>query len=506
MDKEKLKNEIFIGVVEDNNDPRKLGRVKVRITNVFEDIPTEDLPWAFPWKDLNGNQFFVPDLGKVVSVVFDQGNIYEPQYIYAEHYNINLENKLKNLSTSDYISMRSVIFDHSTQIYRTESEGLKLDHEYTNINLDKNGNILLNIRDNKSVITLGSSDADEEAVLGTTYMKWFDELIDNLLGTKGGPYLDSTGGKVIPNPGMTLVLKKYKKLRRKFLSEHVRISKNKNINPQKREYINQKGDGKFAKLQQGTPQPSSQYFNEYSGKVENYNGLNAASGNPAYYNPSDYTEAVSNDIPTTVLDKDKYQNGKIPESYRKACLWANGDKSGSWISSNIKGTDAAKMLTEAAKAFDSLFDLYERTSFDGKSKLLITDAYRNYQTQVALKDKLGEFAATPGTSNHGWGIAMDIDGIANPIGTLKRNKADRASAYRTPTYQWLFNNASKFGIYNPVKLRDGNGVDEWWHWEYQGNKGPAIVVNPEYSKPFTKADSDALRRNGVYRFNPPSNV
>lgn len=40
----------FIGVVEDRNDPEKLGRVRVRAHNVHDDktlIPTTDLPWAF---------------------------------------------------------------------------------------------------------------------------------------------------------------------------------------------------------------------------------------------------------------------------------------------------------------------------------------------------------------------------------------------------------------------------------------------------------------------------
>ena len=40
----------FTGVVEDRNDPSKLGRVKVRClgyhTNNLEDLPTKDLPWA----------------------------------------------------------------------------------------------------------------------------------------------------------------------------------------------------------------------------------------------------------------------------------------------------------------------------------------------------------------------------------------------------------------------------------------------------------------------------
>ena len=40
----------FIGVVEDRNDPSKLGRVKVRClgfhTEDKDEIPTETLPWA----------------------------------------------------------------------------------------------------------------------------------------------------------------------------------------------------------------------------------------------------------------------------------------------------------------------------------------------------------------------------------------------------------------------------------------------------------------------------
>ena len=42
----------FIGVVEDRNDPQKLGRVRVRClgyhTENKVDLPTTDLPWASP--------------------------------------------------------------------------------------------------------------------------------------------------------------------------------------------------------------------------------------------------------------------------------------------------------------------------------------------------------------------------------------------------------------------------------------------------------------------------
>ena len=42
----------FVGVVEDRQDPQKLGRVRVRClgyhTENITDLPTSDLPWAHP--------------------------------------------------------------------------------------------------------------------------------------------------------------------------------------------------------------------------------------------------------------------------------------------------------------------------------------------------------------------------------------------------------------------------------------------------------------------------
>ena len=47
----------FTGVVEDRNDPFKIGRVRVRCLGYHtpdkEKIPTEDLPWAYPVLPLN---------------------------------------------------------------------------------------------------------------------------------------------------------------------------------------------------------------------------------------------------------------------------------------------------------------------------------------------------------------------------------------------------------------------------------------------------------------------
>lgn len=86
---------IYRGVVEDRNDPRKLGRCKVRILGVHtelkiktktEGIPTNELPWAEPANGLFEGSisgfgiWSVPLQGSHVFVFFENGNILNPRY------------------------------------------------------------------------------------------------------------------------------------------------------------------------------------------------------------------------------------------------------------------------------------------------------------------------------------------------------------------------------------------------------------------------------------------
>jgi hypothetical protein len=227
MTRRELNDKIFVGVVEDNLDPKKLGRCKVRVLNVFDDIAVEDIPWASPWKDLNGNQFLLPEISKVVSVVFDEGNIYKPEYIYAEHYNANLEKKLSELSGSDYTSMRALMFDHKTQIYSNDSEGLKMDYKCNNINIT-NSTIDMNLKDNFSNLNLGSNTATQQAVLGNHFFNWFDKFINTLV-LNG--HLGNLMAPIQPTPEMLQIMEQYYSLRdEKFLSDHVNIVDNNYVN------------------------------------------------------------------------------------------------------------------------------------------------------------------------------------------------------------------------------------------------------------------------------------
>jgi hypothetical protein len=46
----------WTGVVEDRDDPEKLGRCRVRVfgyhTSDISDLPTSDLPWALPMQSI----------------------------------------------------------------------------------------------------------------------------------------------------------------------------------------------------------------------------------------------------------------------------------------------------------------------------------------------------------------------------------------------------------------------------------------------------------------------
>ena len=86
-------NHIYLGVVEDNNDTDKAGKVQVRIAGIHtpkktktatEGIPTDELPWALPMMPMGGVSGLgyngVPKQGDWVALFFIGGNHNNPVY------------------------------------------------------------------------------------------------------------------------------------------------------------------------------------------------------------------------------------------------------------------------------------------------------------------------------------------------------------------------------------------------------------------------------------------
>jgi D-alanyl-D-alanine carboxypeptidase len=132
----------------------------------------------------------------------------------------------------------------------------------------------------------------------------------------------------------------------------------------------------------------------------------------------------SKGIPTELAD---YGNGKIPRSALEQVgnthhrLWAPAAES------------LTQMMADAKK--------------DGVN-IGITDSYRPYDEQVDLAKRKGLYsqgglAAKPGTSEHGWGMAADLD-------------------LNSKAQSWMHQNAAKYGFVNNVSR-------ESWHWAYKPN-------------------------------------
>ena len=138
------------------------------------------------------------------------------------------------------------------------------------------------------------------------------------------------------------------------------------------------------------------------------------------------------------------------------------------------GTHLEKLNPEFYNRFlAAATEYYNKT---GK-KVSITDGWRSYDEQVLLKNKKGNLAARPGTSMHGYGMAMDIDSNMS-------NEMARLGIF------------DKFGINRPMLSKKPGEKYEPWHIEPAGldkNKlkasGPSgLKAGREYSSFLGKSD------------------
>ncbi|WP_017612879.1 M15 family metallopeptidase [Nocardiopsis salina] len=108
-----------------------------------------------------------------------------------------------------------------------------------------------------------------------------------------------------------------------------------------------------------------------------------------------------------------------------------------------------KLRADAAEAFMQLDEAFEARF--GRP-LCVTDSYRPYHEQVRLFQEMTPgMAAQPGTSEHGLGVAVDLCGGVEQLGTVE--------------HRWMLDHAGDHEWENPEWARDGF---EPWHWEYTG--------------------------------------
>jgi hypothetical protein len=115
------------------------------------------------------------------------------------------------------------------------------------------------------------------------------------------------------------------------------------------------------------------------------------------------------------------------------------------------GTSGQILRADAAASFNALSRKYAETF---RAPICVTDSYRDYASQVAVRAAKPTLAAVPGTSNHGWGVAVDL--------------CDGVQVFGSPQHEWLKLHAMAYGWFHPSWAQAGGSKPEPWHWEYAG--------------------------------------
>jgi hypothetical protein len=108
-------------------------------------------------------------------------------------------------------------------------------------------------------------------------------------------------------------------------------------------------------------------------------------------------------------------------------------------------------------AVEALVRLNAEFRVEHGADLPVGDTYRTFAAQVAVKAAKGGLAATPGSSHHGWGVAVDFRGFGG------------VGQFDSPLYLWMREHAPAHGWVHPAAMGPGgSGPLEPWHWEYAG--------------------------------------
>ena len=193
--KDNLRDSHWLGEVVDTADPNANGRCRVKVFGKFDLLETEDIPWAIPSNSLVSGAYSVPNVGDVVSIYFDNGNIYAPVYKNQVLVDSDLKSEVLD-NSSNPENVTSLVYDSTKgiRVYHSPENGLVITtgngpESDPAIRVSNDGKIYLNASD--IFIANGFNDESEPAVKGQTltdYLKTIIETIQNHVHISGmGP-------------------------------------------------------------------------------------------------------------------------------------------------------------------------------------------------------------------------------------------------------------------------------------------------------------------------------
>lgn len=151
----------YLGEVVDVADPLKEGRCRVRVFTVFDDLESQDIPWAIPihkptffGQDGKAGSVSIPKLGSIVGVRFNNGDLYSPEYKQIQEIGDDIKEELRK--EGEYEGSHFVLFDgdEELKVWFTVKKGLTIQLKNSRINIDQNSKITLEHEDSLSIIEM----------------------------------------------------------------------------------------------------------------------------------------------------------------------------------------------------------------------------------------------------------------------------------------------------------------------------------------------------------------
>lgn len=182
--KDNLRDTHWLGEVVDTTDPKTLGRCRIKVFGKFDLLDAEDIPWAVPSNAVISGGYSVPNIGDVVSVYFDNGNIYTPVYKNQVLVNSDLKSEVL-VNSANPEAVTSLVYDSTKgiRVYHSPENGLVITtgngpESDPAIRVSNDGKIYLNASD--IFIANGFNDESEPAVKGQTLTDLLKKIVDTI--------------------------------------------------------------------------------------------------------------------------------------------------------------------------------------------------------------------------------------------------------------------------------------------------------------------------------------
>jgi hypothetical protein len=186
----------YLGEVVDNKDPLYRGRAKINVFGVFDDISTDDLPWAEQISGLSfggsfgGGNISIPRIGSVVEVSFGDDNYYKMNYHYIKETSDDLLAELRE--ENSYEGTQSILYDSEAQpgtlkmIY-TRKNGLvfqlgdaTIQFDTQNAGTDKE-KLRIKIKMNDDEIRMEKSEGKQKVIVKSDNIELGEEAIEKII-------------------------------------------------------------------------------------------------------------------------------------------------------------------------------------------------------------------------------------------------------------------------------------------------------------------------------------